>query len=1409
MNIYNFLLELNQKGIIWQLADNKLKLNGDRSVLTEELITKIQKHKGDIIRYISSGSTYLSEDDYSEIILVERTKNSIFQDFPASFAQQRLWILEQLAQSTGAYNIPLTMLIKGLLHKDSFIQAIKILITRHDSLRTCFQNVNDNIVQRIYSKEYVNFYPSYIDLSNFEYDDAYARAKEFFSKEVVVPFDLKTAPLLRCYIITLPKLNGISTFAIAIVFHHIITDGWSNSIFLTELSDIYNAICTNKKNSLANPTIQYPDYSVWQHNQFKKEKFNKNLNYWKSQLADLSSLNFPCDYERPLVQRFDGKRIDFTIDNKITSKVRKIAEALGTTAFVVILTVFDILLAHYTSQEDIAVGIPSAGRNHKDIENIIGFFINTLVIKTDLSGNPSFGELIKRNHSIVINAQANQDAPFDKIIEYVNPERNQSRSPLFEVMFVYQNYAKGNFKLLDAEVVDFAIDYNIAKFDLTLFIEDLSDHLSACLEFNSSLFKPSTAKRLVEHFNNLLNQLINNLEESVFSVCLLSQAERKTIVKSWNKTGKKFYYENSIHQTFERQVLKNGSKIALRFGQKAVTYEELNYSVNQLARYLIKNNVQREQCVAICLERSIEMIIAVLAVIKTGAAFLPIDINYPLNRKKYIIEDSRAVCIIASNDKQLIKIAEENCAKYINMINDAIFIAQESGANIDLQFDTKKLIYVIYTSGSTGKPKGVLIEERGLINYINWANEYYTSLKPADTLLFTSLAFDLTITSIFIPLTSGGSITILPEDNPLIQLADILKNKDNHFSFIKLTPAHLDYLNVLLQNEANHNVVDVVIVGGDALYNEQVVNWHKFSKNSLIVNEYGPTETVVGCTVFSCGSNDQLTVRTVPIGKPIANTQIYILDKYLNPVPINVIGEIYIGGVGVARGYLNQSDLTHTKFVKNPFSIHNEYMYRTGDLARWLESGDIEYIARIDSQTKIRGYRIDLTEIESCLCKYPQIQQSAVVIKGDKNNGTNIVAYVVPRNNCSLDEGQILNYLKDNLPIYMLPARIILLNKLPLTTNGKIDKEALPEINYSSVTDETKISPSTPTEKLLVELWSRILKIDPSLMSIHDNFFYIGGNSIKSIQFITVSKQYGLSLNPNHIFKHQTIYYLAKAIDADPSLKSDSGILNDKGGQYISSEFDKLKEVIISPIKPINKSAVGKIPFFCMHPGGGTVQCYQKLAKLLPADQPFYGLQDPSMMEERRYFASIQEMAACYKLAIEDLQKEGPYILGGWSMGGTVAYEIAHQLLKESKEVGYVILFDAWLLNDADLENEQLTENEYRNLLGEEAKILAEPTIKQMYFSTQKRNLIFKEYTYKHIDVPLILFKSQAFRPESPLKKFSSAVNKWNEVYKGNIQVIDVPGDHDSMMESPNVERLAEYFSLVLSQDNNFKMKTK
>ncbi|WP_027403947.1 non-ribosomal peptide synthetase [Aphanizomenon flos-aquae] len=1052
-----------------------------------------------------------------------------------SFAQQRLWFIDQLEGENCVYNVPFFWQISGCLNISALEKAILEIVQRHEILRTSFSVVDESPIQVIHAHPALKI--EVLDWRQVPATDQVSKVQQLVIDELQQPFDLSKLPLLRVKLLQLADACGERSYQshlLLLVIHHIVCDGWSMDIFRRELFTLYTAFCNGESSLLPPLSLQYADFAHWQRSYLQGDNLNKQLNYWQQQLAEIPPLfELPTDHQRPSVQSFRGRSEFIQIDLDLTQKLKHLSQESGTTLFMTLLAVFTLLLSRYSGQEDIVIGSAIANRNRREIEPLIGFFVNTLALRTNLEGNPSFLELLQRVKQTTLDAYDHQDLPFEKLVDELGLERSLAHHPLFQVAFGLQSGTPETLLIPGLTLTRFEWENTTTFFDLSLIFRETPQGLTGEWEYATDLFAETTIQRMVRHFEVLLQQIIDNPHQSINTLSLLTPDEIQQL-QTWNHTQTEYPQDKTLVDLFEQQVIKNPNNLAVVLASESLTYQQLNAKANQLANYLIENYpIQPDTLIGISVERSLEMIVGILGILKAGGAYVPIDINYPQERIELMLEDS-GVSVLLTQSCLVDKLPLDSLQNPVEVVYLDEELDKYSSPIVNCQLSTLRLrsvttvnynnlAYVIYTSGSTGKPKGVMIEHQAIVNLALAWGESFQVQNHSRLLQFGSFSFDLSIGEIATALSAGACLYLGNKDTllPGESLVDFLtKHKITH-GF--LSPSALSVL-----PKVSFPDLQYLAVGGEACSAELVSQW---GTEQHLYNCYGPTESTVTAAIYLCQPNSQINSKKPPIGKPLPNIRIYILDANNQLLPPGIPGELCIAGIGLARGYLHRPDLTATKFIDINLFGKSERIYKTGDLAKWNNEGYLEYLGRIDEQVKLRGFRIELGEIESLLLQHPSVKE-AVVILYETDNNLRLIAYVTESEKTAglafNGVTELREYLKNRLPNYMIPSQIMVLENLPLTANGKINRRALPAPNTATAADLE--IPVTPTEELLASLWQSLLKVNSVGRS--DNFFELGGNSLLATQLVArIRDIFRVEVPVRKIFEQSILSELAREID--------------------------------------------------------------------------------------------------------------------------------------------------------------------------------------------------------------------------------------------------------------------------------------
>jgi amino acid adenylation domain-containing protein/FkbM family methyltransferase len=1041
-------------------------------------------------------------------------------NLPLSFAQQRLWFLDQMEPGSPIYNMPAAIRLRGRLDIDALERTLSELVRRHEVLRTTFSSVAGLPVQVVHDP-YPVLLPQ-VDLSLLPDAERDASIKQLIAEEAQSPFDLGRGPLMRATLLR----SKVDDCVVLFTTHHIVSDGWSIAVLIDEVANLYEAYLENRPSPLVELPIQYSDFAAWQRQWIGSSAWEADLSYWKQQLADAPFLlELPTDRPRRADQTYSGAVESFVLSPELSESLRELSRKEGVTLFMTMLAAFNTLLYRYTGQDDFLVGTSIANRDKSEIEHLIGFFVNTLVLRAELRGNPSFRELIGRARETALGAYTHQSFPFEKLVEEMRPERNLTHTPLFQVMIAMHNMPRKELELPGLKLEAINAGTGMAIADLGLSIEESGGRMFCLIDYHTDLFDNTTIVRIIGHFQCLLEEIVKDPDKPVSNYQFLTKPELHQLLVEWNSTFRDYPQDKCIHELFEAQAEQSPNNVAAVYQQQQLTYDELNRRANQLARYLRDKQVRAGEMVGIYLAHSIETVVALLGVLKSSAAYVPIDIDYPAQRVSAIISDAKVKLIITQ--EQLKGRLAEVDAEVVCIDSESADISQQQEDDVIRQAGSDSLAYVIYTSGSTGKPKGVMIRHKSLVNYICWARDMYARGERLSYALYTSLGFDLTVTSIFTPLVTGGRVVVYDTQSRWATLEQILI--DDQVDVIKLTPSHL----TMIKNRENTSSrVRLLIVGGEALETELARQVSRsFGGEVEIVNEYGPSEATVGCMYYRYEASREQR-GWVPIGRPAANTEIYVLDEKQEMAGVGIEGEMYIGGEGLGSGYMGMAEKTAEKFIPNKYSKREgDRLYRTGDLGRYLETGEIEFVGRKDDQVKLRGYRIELGEIEAALSQHAEIRNAVVIVREEKEEDKRLVAYIVSEEQEKLSAEELKEYLKQKLPGYMIPSAIMMIDEIPLTANGKIDRRALPAPEQTTLENSQRyVGPRNLLEYQLIGIWEEIL--DQKGIGVRDDFFNLGGHSLLATQVVSrVRDAFQIELSVRKLFEAPTIATLATAIE--------------------------------------------------------------------------------------------------------------------------------------------------------------------------------------------------------------------------------------------------------------------------------------
>lgn len=1391
MTALKLLTQLRHEGIKLWVEQDQIHYEAPENALTPTLRKQITDQKPELIDLLRKSNGQAKE---LPLVPIARTGS-----LPLSFAQQRMWFLHQLEPDSPAYNMRLAWRLEGALDVGAVAQSLQALVNRHETLRSCFPAVGGQPAQII--RDSLTIPLNQHDLRALPEVEHDASVRQLAWQETLKPFNLSEGPVIRAALLQLRD----EAYVLLITMHHIVSDGWSLGVLRKDFAALYRAFTAQLPCHPPKLPIQYVDFAHWQRQWLTGDVLEAQLAYWRRQLASLSVLQLPTDRPRPAIQTHNGARYICRAPQSIKDGLLTVGRHEGITLATTLLAAFQLLLARYTGQTDIAVGSPIANRNRMEVEGLIGFFVNTLVMRTDLSGDPSFREVLRRVHRVAIGAHDHQDLPFERLVEELHPERDLSRNPLFQVMFAVHNTPSDGFTLPGVTVRGFGTRSKMTKFDLECHIGTGSNGLTLTFVYNTDLFEAETIKRMSEHFQTVLEEVVRDPVQRLSQIPLLKEDEKQQLLVEWNNTRLAYPHNECVHQVFEQQVEQTPDAVALVFENQQLTYRELNSQANQLAHYLKKEGVGPEMLVGLCMERSLELIIGLLGILKAGGGYVPLDPEYPEVRLTFMLQDS-GIEILLTQQSIVTKLPVHQ-AKDICLDSDWSIITQHLKSNPVCRTTPENLAYIIYTSGSTGQPKGTSIRHRSVVRLVKGTN--YVDLGPKETCLqLAPISFDASTFEVWGSLLNGGKLVIFPSHKPLLdELGQVIQQQG--ITTLWLTAGLFQQM-VDTQLERLQGVRQL-LAGGDVLsvsHVRQVLA--AIGPEGRLINGYGPTEntTFTCCHVMTSKSQVEFTV---PIGRPIANTEVYILDQALQPVPIGIEGELYIGGDGLAQGYLHRQALTAEKFVPHPFSEKpGMRLYKTGDIGRYLPDGAIEFLGRVDQQMKVRGFRIELGEIESVLSRHPNVVVSAAMVQEDETGDKRLVGYVVPTNGTTLEATTLRQYLQTQLPNYMLPSALMILDTFPLTPNGKLDRKSLPIVgNHPTIkTDRAKLI--TPIERQLQVIWEQNLGV--SGIGIHDNFFDLGGHSLMAAKmFFQIETIFHCKLPLSVLFTSPTIHEFSNLLTARGGIPSWSSLI---------------------PIQPSGASR----PFFAVPGVGGNVICFSLLSHHLGPSQPFYGFQSQGLDGKTSPFTTIESMAAHYICEMQTIQPSGPYCLGGMCIGGVIAYEMAQQLLAQGEQVALLVLMESSTPRTTK-STHGIFHSPGRNLLLKYAYPLYYFWhLIVSHFNTSNTSLEFTKWVMKKIGYIVRLLKEKGtfehhqsllnidrvsnanrfalsqyvpqkysgrivhfLAKERPIRQSYDHRKKWEHLCTGEFQSFLIPGkDSGRMLRQPGVQELAQALKEIL-----------
>ncbi|EPX57243.1 Long-chain-fatty-acid--CoA ligase [Cystobacter fuscus DSM 2262] len=1295
---------------------------------------------------------------------------------PLSFAQQRLWFLEQLEPGNTAYNMPAAVRLTGELDAAALEKALHGVVRRHEALRTTFDSLEGKPFQVIHPELLVPLPLS--DWSGLSAEDKEQALRTARREEASRPFDLMRGPLVRARLLRLGEREHVLLYTL----HHIISDGWSVGVLVREMAALYQEQRTGHPAQLAPLPVQYADYALWQQSQLSGQALEEALAHWTKRLAGAPRvLELPTDRKRPAVQTHRGARQDIRLSAELTQELQGVCRQQGATLFMGLLAVFQLLLSRYARQEDVVVGTPTAHRPRMETEGLIGFFVNTLVLRTDLSGAPSFRGLLERVKEVALDAFSHQDVPFEKLVERLQPERDTSVSPLFQVMFALQNTPEEQLQVegLTLREVE-GSESQTAQFDLTLALTEVDGALQGSFEFNTDLFEQESIARMARHFQALLQAAVKQPERPITALPLVDEQEQREILEGWNATERELPRAPFIHEWVMQQAERTPDKPAVVFEEQSLTFRELRAGARRVAAALQARGVGPEVTVGLVVERSVEGVVGLLGVLEAGGSYVPMDPALPQERLAYMMGDSQTRLLLtqrALKPRLSFFAGEVLCLDVPEDFPEADFTSPA--------LDGRHGAYVIYTSGSTGQPKGVQVSHASVLNS-TFARHIAFPTRPESYLMLAPFSFDPSVCGIFWTLINGGTL-VLPPDALRESASEIPRLIERHrISHLSFTPSLYSAVLELASPEQLRSL-RLIIVASEASPPALLERHARVVPQALLFNEYGPTESTVWCTVHPCVPDPKAT--TVPIGRPISNMRAYILDRHLQLVPPGVPGELYISGDNLARGYLRKPGLTAERFLPDPFARQpGARMYRTGDLARWRTDGVIEFNGRVDHQVKIRGFRIELGEIEEVLTGHPALVETVVLAREDRPGDKQLVAYVVPAARPGPSVEEMRAFLRTKLPEYMVPTFFVTLEALPLTANGKVDWRVLPP--PEAPRRQEQVAPRNEREAAVARVFAEVLGLPR--VGVTETFFELGGHSLSAVRvFAALRDTLGIQLPLKAIFEAPTVEALARRIERPVSPKGGALVTLREGGH--------------------------KAPFFAVHPIGGSVFCYAELARSLDPQRPFLALQARGLEGEAPPRERIEEMAAAYVEEIRRVRPLGPYLLGGWSLGGVVAFEMAQQFLRAGEPVA-LVLIDSYLSSTPSEEAssaelltgflQDVTALEGRSVdawaPGDVSRVeeLA-PVLEAVGVDAQRGRSLFEvfraharaldQYVARPYPGTLFLLRSTD-DPDAAMEE------TWKRLAQGEVRASTLETHHYGLLRAPHVQRLAAWLRACLDE---------
>ena len=1293
---------------------------------------------------------------------------------PLSVAQQRLWVLEQLHPGKGLGNVGIGVRLPGAIDGTTLEKAVNGVVQRHAILRREFQVQNGTPAQIVSGNDRIEF--TRVDLRNFGEVDRHQRFARAQEQAIGKAFDLTRGPLVRAMLI----LSSGTEQVLLLVAHRIVCDQASLRILAEEIA----ARIDGHEAEAGNDTVEYDEVA-------SRQLSPEDVSFWKGKLSGVSStLDLPTDRARPATQSFRGAKVDTSLEAELTQRLGRFAQKHNVTPYTVLLAAFQVLLARYTRQEEIMLGTTVPGRTVAGSSRTVGPLENLLPLRTAVATDLSFTEFLSEVGGVVGEAYAHQGIPFETLLTELRLDRDMSRHPLFQVLFEMP----GDSQTQSGSTI-FEVESQAEQFDLRMTLRECSGKLDASFRYSCDLFDDSTIQRLAEHYRILLEAAIDDPSVAISCLPMLSEAERNRLLVEWNDTHLDYPRNIPLHQLIETQAAKTPDAVALVYESQHLSYRELNGRANQLARYLQKNGVGPDTLVGVCAERSIELVIALLASMKAGGAYVPLDPEYPKDRLETMLADANPPVVLTQT--HLLDRVPSGAKHVFVLDRDWNSLKNESTADLAAQVGGKNLAYTIYTSGSTGKPKGVPNVHEAIVNRLLWMQDMYQLTGNDRVLQKTPFSFDVSVWEFFWPLLTGATLVMAKPGghrDPAYLVNIIAEQRITTLHFVP------SMLSIFLETTGLARCASIrqVFASGEALPYELQQRFFSRMGNAELHNLYGPTEAAVDVTYWPCTPDSEKSI--VPIGRPVANTQIYVLDPNLQPTPIGVPGELHIGGIQLARGYLNRPELTAEKFIPDPFSkAPGARLYKTGDLARFLPDGNVEYLGRTDFQVKLRGLRIELGEIESVLGRCDGVRQAVVVVREDQPGDKRLVAYVIPAPGIELEAESLKKQLKDRLPEYMVPSRFVFVEKFPMTTSGKVDRKILPAPPVEQGDEATRLAPRNDIEAMVADLFAKVLGLPA--VGVTDNFFDLGGHSLLAGRLLAqIHETTGRQIPLSAMFRASTVESLARMVAFGSDLDHDPVVMEIQPGDGI------------------------RVPFFAIVPPGEESLGYAMLARHMGPEQTVYKIQGHSPVTEGKRPYSEEEMRALvdeYVAAMRSVRPHGPYCVGGFCDGTHIAEQVVLRLESEGEEVGLFAIFDTWVLQHS--QNRFLWKIYY---YGQRVRQIRNLSVAERLASYKKvaankmQNLVGSKpsrtdwrQTYwpegfraRRFQAPVVLFK----RPKQPFYYINDAHMGWAERSQGGVTIHEVDFHHAHILREPHVAifgtKLAEHMAQLTGTDSEESM---